>query len=370
MMSRRGKFVLLMSVLVSITLCVIILYDNPTLNLIQQYVPEGRIYGRDPNCKAYISANRIKNIKRLLSIKTTPEVEDHLHRLGYPNRNTTSGDVYIPDLPDPNIPVPRIPVIVAGASSNHFTEMQAMLHNIDTVLRPVYPNIKVILYDIGFTEAQRQAIIKYGRCKLRKFDFAKYPDHIKYLHSCAWKSIIIQEVLNEYKFTMYMDASIRLNSGSLTSSFNKVKELGILHHYARTYRITTNTYAKTFEYFNVEPCLLHGLFETGAGFNLVVKNNLYAYAIMRAWLTCCLQRYCVEPKGSKCQDACNSSKGYHNCHRFDQSALGIAISMTALNESHGIPRNLYTVRRGHKMDYFKKNSKGIIRPKPGGKTGH
>ncbi|XP_050418954.1 uncharacterized protein LOC126832277 [Patella vulgata] len=368
MLSRKGQFVLSMGVLVSITLCMVTLYDTPTLNPIRQYLQEGRIYGQDQNCKAYISTNRISNIKRLLNMKTTPEVEYHLHRLGYPNRFATSGDVYIPDLPDPKIPIPRIPVIVAGASSNHFTEMQALMHNIDTVLRPVYPDIKVILYDIGFTESQRQAIIKYGRCKLRKFDITKYPDHIKYLHSCAWKPIIIQEVLNEYNFTMYMDASIRLYNGSLTSIFNKVKELGIIHRCARTHRITTNTYAETFEYFNVEPCLLHGLFETGGGFNLVVKNNLYSYAVMRSWLTCCLQKYCVEPKGSKSQDACNHK--YHNCHRFDQSVLGIAISMMALNESHIIPNNLYAAKRGDTMNYFKKISKGIIQPKSGGKPGH
>ncbi|KAK6192284.1 hypothetical protein SNE40_003779 [Patella caerulea] len=97
-------------------------------------------------------------MKRLLNMKTTEDVEDILYGLGYPKRTTTSGDVYIPDLPDPKVHIPDIPVIVAGASSNHYKEMQAMMHNIDTVIRPVYPHIKVILYDIGFTERERQAV--------------------------------------------------------------------------------------------------------------------------------------------------------------------------------------------------------------------
>ncbi|XP_050418950.1 uncharacterized protein LOC126832275 [Patella vulgata] len=371
MLSRRIRYSLLVGVLVTIILCMGIYHGNPNLVMkpaLKDLLYEGRIYGKDKNCKEYISTNRITNIKRLLNMKTTPEVEDHLHRLGYPNRITTSGDIYIPDLPDLNIPIPRIPVIVAGASNNHFTEMQAMMHNIDTVLRPVYPDIKVILYDIGFTESQRQAIINYGRCEFRTFNFEKYPKHVKVIRSYSWKPLIIQEVLNEYGFIMYMDASIRFTTGNLTSSFNDVKKKGLTHLYAYTYFIPNNTFAETFEYFNVEPCLLHGLYETGSGLILVVKNNLYGYAMMRSWLTCGLQRYCFEPKGSRCQDACGSRKEYHTCHRFDQSALGIAIAMTFLDESHGVPRQFYHVGRGDRMDYFKNISKGIIGPKSDGRT--
>ncbi|KAK6192277.1 hypothetical protein SNE40_003774 [Patella caerulea] len=292
-------------------------------------------------------------------MKTTKDVEDILYGLGYPKRTTTSGDVYIPDLPDPKVhipDIPDIPVIVAGASSDHFKELQALMHNIDTVIRPVYPHIKVILFDIGFTERERQAIIQYGKCELRKFNFTKYPDHIKYLHTCSWKPIIIQEVLNQHGFTMYMDTSIRLKTGNLTRAFNQVKRSGISAIYTPFYNnfLPNHTFSKTFEYFNTKPCLFHGLHELQAGFNIVVKNNLYAYTIMRSWLTCCLQRNCVMPKGAEGRTPCSGFKRYHMCHRNDQSALSIAVYMTNHNTvgSLGIPNELFSIKRRQEMEYF------------------
>ncbi|XP_050388735.1 uncharacterized protein LOC126807899 [Patella vulgata] len=291
---------------------------------------EGRVYGLDTNCKAYFNATKLSNMKRLLGMKTTPEVEEYLSRFGFPDRTTASGDIYIPDLPDPTIPIPDIPVVVMGLSSNHFDEAKASLYSLDNILRPAYPDIKVILYDIGLTETERQAVRRYGKCELRIFDFKKYPEHVKVLHLCAWKPIIIQEVLNQYGFVIYTDASGRFRSSRFTSTFNYVKETGVFFRSAEhePYFIVNHTFAKTFEYFQEKPCLFHNIKETGAGFGLVVKNNLYSYAIMRSWLTCALQRYCIMPKGTEQRFKCplNVFK-YHKCHREDQSALGIAIGM-------------------------------------------
>ncbi|KAK6174043.1 hypothetical protein SNE40_017389 [Patella caerulea] len=345
--------------LLVIIICTVIYYliiqkstlTDAHMKLAGQNEDEGRVYGHDKHCTDYISTNKLNSMKRLLNMKTTKDVEDILYGLGYPKRTTTSGDVYIPDLPDPRVHIPDIPVIVAGASSDHYQEMQAMMHSIDTVIRPVYPHIKVILYDIGFTERERQAIIKYGRCELRKFNFTKYPDHIKYLHTCAWKPIIIQEVLNQHGFTMYMDASIRFKTGNLTRAFNQVKRSGISSIYITVldHFIPNHTFSKTFEYFNTKPCLFHDLHELQGGFEFVVKNNLYAYTIMRSWLTCCLQRTCVMPMGAEVRTVCSAVKRYHKCHRSDQSALSIAVYMTdrsSVASLHGIPNELFSIARG------------------------
>ncbi|KAK6192293.1 hypothetical protein SNE40_003785 [Patella caerulea] len=363
MVSRRIKYYLPTTTLL-IILCTVIYYfiveKSPLTELHTKLagkgVAEGRVYGHDKHCTDYISTNKLNNMKRLLNMKTTKGVEDILYGLGYPKRTTTSGDVYIPDLPDPKVHIPDIPVIVAGASSNHFNETQAMMYNIDTVIRPVYPHIKVILYDIGFTELERQAIIKYGRCELRTFNFTKYPDHIRYLHTCSWKPIIIQEVLNQHGFTMYMDASIRLKTGNLTRVFNQVKRSGINAIYIpfNNYFVPNHTFSKTFEYFKTKPCLFHGLDEIGAGFAIVVKNNLYAYTIMRSWLVCSLQRNCVMPKGTERITYCSGFKKYHKCHRNDQSALSIAVYMTNHDSvgSLAIPKELFSIHRGQVMQYF------------------
>ncbi|KAK6192288.1 hypothetical protein SNE40_003782 [Patella caerulea] len=165
MLCRKSKYYLPRSV-VLIILCTVIYYvilqkstvTEPYTKLAGKNVAEERVYGHDKLCTDYFSTNKLNNMKRLLNMKTTVDVEDILYSLGYPKRTTASGDVYIPDLPDPKVHIPDIPVIVAGASTNHYKEMQAMMHNIDTVIRPVYPHIKVILYDIGFTDLERQAV--------------------------------------------------------------------------------------------------------------------------------------------------------------------------------------------------------------------
>ncbi|KAK6192611.1 hypothetical protein SNE40_004055 [Patella caerulea] len=302
--------------------------NTKSLHLVEE---EGRVYGHDKHCKAYFHATKLSNTKRLLGMKTTPEVEDCLSHLGFPRRNTTSGEVYIPNFPDPRIPAPDIPVIVIGISSNHFNEAKAALYRLDTILRPAYPDIKVIIYDIGLTKTERQAVRRYGKCELRTFDFEKYPKHIQILHLCAWKPIIIQEVLHQYGFAMYLDSSVRIKSSQFTLTFNRVKETGVIFRSQPThlpYYLVNHTFAETFQYFRVEPCLFHNIREAGGGLVLAVKNHLYSYAIMRSWLTCALQRYCIMPKGAEQRLACplNVFK-YHKCHREDQSAMGIPLSM-------------------------------------------
>ncbi|XP_050414616.1 uncharacterized protein LOC126828707 [Patella vulgata] len=348
--------------------CLVIIMTMPTRFHIPSFIhvnikssrdvkEEGRVYGLDTNCKAYFNATKLSNMKRLLGMKTTPEVEEYLFRFGFPSRTTTSGDVYIPDLPDPTIPIPDTPAIVFGISSNHFDEAKASLYSLDTILRPAYPDIKVIIYDIGLNETERQAVRRYGKCELRTFEFDKYPEHIKVLHLCAWKPIIIQEVLNQYGFVMYMDASGRIRSSRFTPTFNFVKETGVIFRSVEhlPFFLVNHTFPKTFEYFQEKPCLFHKIKEAGATFGLVVKNNLYSYAIMRSWLTCALQRYCIMPEGTEQRLRCPFDVfKYHKCHREDQSALGIAISMIYHypEPQPYLAEEIYYINRDKKSDYF------------------
>ena len=49
---------------------------------------------------------------------------------------------------------------------------------------------------------------------------------------------------------------------------------------------------------------------------IIVHKNFLTSLIMKAWVTCALDKNCIAPDGSKLDDCCG-------CHRYDQSALTI-----------------------------------------------
>ena len=42
-----------------------------------------------------------------------------------------------------------VPIFVTACSSNHFRENMRLLENIETVVRPVYKDLKIVLFDLG-----------------------------------------------------------------------------------------------------------------------------------------------------------------------------------------------------------------------------
>jgi len=51
-----------------------------------------------------------------------------------------------------------VPVIVTGASDNHFKEIKLLFININTIWRKAYPNTTVIMYDLGLVGDQQQQV--------------------------------------------------------------------------------------------------------------------------------------------------------------------------------------------------------------------
>ena len=47
------------------------------------------------------------------------------------------------------LPHVKVPVIVTALSSNHFKENMGLLANIDKVVRPVFKDVKIVVFDIG-----------------------------------------------------------------------------------------------------------------------------------------------------------------------------------------------------------------------------
>ena len=102
-------------------------------------------------------------------------------------------------------------VVVTAVSANHYGESQGLIKDIHQQLLYFYPEIKLIVYDLGLTKLQLLAMHKYCKCEVRTFEFDHYLDHVKNLKGCTWKPIIIQLMLREYNFIIWNDASLRYN---------------------------------------------------------------------------------------------------------------------------------------------------------------
>lgn len=136
----------------------------------------------------------------------------------------------------------------------------------------------------------------------RKFEFEKYPRHIKNLRNYAWKLLLIGELLSEFEGVMWIDSSMRIyghfdhilermvcfNSGALF--FLKIEG---------GHSIAMATHPGMIEYFPITP--KEGLTETmlpGGTLILLFNTEDVKEHIMKWAAVCALVQDCIAPPGS------------------------------------------------------------------------
>ncbi|KAK3101497.1 hypothetical protein FSP39_004039 [Pinctada imbricata] len=253
----------------------------------------------------------------------------------------------------------RIPVIVTAASSNHFREMQGMIEILhEKVMTSL--EFKFILYDIGLSELEAKIIKKNCRCEFRTFPFHKFPDHVRVLRGYTWKPIIIQKVLMEYDFIMWVDASIRFHGNILDSVFNEAyeTEIKILPGGGS---IADRTYGFTFNVLGEDPCLFRQE-ECSASCILIRRTNFTLHGILKPWLSCALQYGCMTNDNVEKMIDCRKNKvlsdvPLHRCHRFDQSVISILLTRLFNDNKDFLLVNsseYLSKKRRHTSDYLEK----------------
>ncbi len=76
--------------------------------------------------------------------------------------------------------------IITGVSANHFREAQKMLAS----TQKVFSTEKIVFYDLGLENSQADFVKKLCNLVYRKFNFAKYPSHVRSLKEYRMKAII------------------------------------------------------------------------------------------------------------------------------------------------------------------------------------
>ena len=151
-----------------------------------------------------------------------------------------------------------------------------------------------------------------------------------------------------------MDSSIRLQSSDLDPIMKAIRKTGFLTQYIGL-KLTCYTNPKMFEWYLDKNTSFEDFFTIEANF-IIMQRNFVNSLLMKAWITCALDKNCIAPEGSSIGGCCG-------CHRFDQDALTVsstyfyghprdknflpAYSLTT-NESF-----FFAVRRYEGMKYFK-----------------
>ncbi|XP_061176097.1 uncharacterized protein LOC133185049 [Saccostrea echinata] len=246
------------------------------------------------------------------------------------------------------------PVIAAAASSNHFHEIQGLIRDYHRNLLPIYPDMKLILFDLGLNAKQLKLMKKHCRCEVRKFPFHIFPDHIRILSGYGWKPLIIQLLLQEFDFVMWTDASVRFNGRPLDKLFQGAKEVGV-QAIPGWGSIAVRTNQRTFTALGEEMCLFdYPEFE--ATWMAFVRSEFTLTAVMRPLVSCALQYGCMDFKNSKSFLGCPlRKKRFGACHRFDQSVIGIILARLFNYKSHlcqFIVNGIGSIKRGEYVNYF------------------
>jgi hypothetical protein len=248
------------------------------------------------------------------------------------------------------------PVIATAASSNHFHEIQGLIRDYHTNLLPLYPDMKLILYDLGLSTKHIKQMNKHCKCEVRRFPFHMFPDHIRMINGYGWKPLIIQLLLREFDFVMWTDASVRFNGNPLDKLFKGANKIGV-QAIPGWGSIAVRTNSRTFSVLTEQPCLFdYPEFE--ATWMAFKRSEFTLTAVMRPWVSCALQYGCMDFKRSKNFLRCPRSRQkqkFGSCHRFDQSVMGIILTRLFNHKSHlcqFIVNGIGDIKRGEYVRYF------------------
>ncbi|KAL4223903.1 hypothetical protein ACF0H5_017366 [Mactra antiquata] len=255
-----------------------------------------------------------------------PSIKDDIEKVkkySFPGVEKYITELFPHNLPDEQN-MPQYPVFVTAASASHYTELMDLVYN-TTAVRKKYPQIKLVIYDLGFGSSQVKKIQEKCDCEIRKLVFEAFPDHVKILKGYAWKPIVIQMAAKEHPFVFWMDASVRFVTTDLDGQLEDARNLGVIGTKGFG-SIASRTHTKTLRFLGEQPCTFKDTMELEATFIIIYANKLVSEMILKPWVSCALSLGCLVPDLNTDQYLhCKSHKEpvYFECHRFDQSILSI-----------------------------------------------
>ena len=215
---------------------------------------------------------------------------------------------------------------VTAVSSNHFTEL---IKNFQGIRKYKFPNMTVIVYDLGLNEKEVKTLKEDSFFVYRSFEFAGYPPHVKNLHTYAFKPLIIQKVLAERGTVLWMDAAVLFKSDIKPLLQHLVEhQTEFLYYFPTTgHSIVSATNPPMLEYI---PALNSSQLtkDMPQASGMMILNTKETRQKIFQWaLFCSLDENCIAPRGSTLSCNLNFPRSkFGGCHRYDQSMFSILVS--------------------------------------------
>jgi len=155
-----------------------------------------------------------------------------------------------------------------------------------------------------------------------------------------------------------MDASIRFLTTDLEPMFSKARSSGVVLTECGG-SIAMRTHPSTFQHLDELPCTFKDTHEFQGTFILLYLTPFVREHFLKPLVACALTPGCMVPVHNHKQYVACGKYGqvYHDCHRFDQSVIGILtyrLYNDKLNE-HIVPENTVHIFRdeSYRSDYWR-----------------
>ena len=218
-------------------------------------------------------------------------------------------------------------------SSNHYDEAQDMFASVQHNL----PNTRLIVYDLGLSDVQKETLSSYCNVEVRSFQFEKYPPHVRNLRLYAWKPLIAKALSEEFEVFMYGDSSVRVLGSPMPYVFPLLQQFPFVS--GAIFRkgdlpIVALTSDDMIEYLRM-PYTRKEMGRFGhmqAGCYAMWPTTQFRNKFLNNWVDCALHLECIAPPGSHLKGCSfglekktHGTGQYIGCHRYDQSAMAMLL---------------------------------------------
>ena len=203
--------------------------------------------------------------------------------------------------------------VVTAISSNHFEEVQDMIHSVQTNA----PNTKIFVYDLGLKEHERKNLSEHCYVEVRTFPFNKYPPYFSaLLFNEAWKPVIVNEIAKDYDVVLYGDASLRLLKPLKDSVLPYLMEFPFVAAPPAGHPVISFTPPEMYDYLGLNLTRMQALKalpkEFQSAMMCIWATKLMKDKFLKHWVDCAMHEECMSPKGytrhparGGCQSACS-----------------------------------------------------------------
>jgi hypothetical protein len=221
-------------------------------------------------------------------------------------------------------------IVATGADTTHCKSLYQFLSS----LYIHEPSLKVVVFDLGLLESERQWIQQdFPLVEMRIFDYSQYPDYFNIKVNAgeyAWKPIIFHDILNEFKCCVcWMDAGNVITEPLFW--MRKIAKKNGLYSPRSVGRISDWTHPKTLELLNASIDLLDKPNLSGACV-AACYHSAKARTLVDKWKKYALIKECIAPEGSSREN-----------HRQDQALLSV------LSHQLDIAKNIPSRKYGFKL---------------------